>query len=107
MRFPWYRHTDVMVDQVANATDQAASRTYQVICKSFPESLGFESMKGHEKQPRLGIVWQDQSHPEERPGEVVGKGTASVRVGTDTGDARTMRFLRMLMTDVEWARLSR
>lgn len=106
MRFPWYRHTDVMVDQVANATDQAASRTCRVICKSFPESLGFESMKGHEKQPRLGIVWQDQSHPEERPGEAIGKGTASVRVDTDIGDARTMRFLRMLMTDVEWARLS-
>lgn len=95
-----------MVDQVANATDQAASRTCQVICKSFPQSLGFESMKGHKKQPRLGIVWQDQSHPEERPGEAIGKGTASVRVDTDIGDARTMRFLRMLMTDVEWAHLS-
>lgn len=33
-------------------------RSSRVICKSFPESLGFESMKGHEKQPRRGIVWQ-------------------------------------------------
>lgn len=82
-------------------------RSSRVICKSFPESLGFESMKGHEKQPRRGLVWQGQSHPEERPGEATGEGAASVRVDTETGDARTMRFLRMLMTDVEWACLSR
>lgn len=106
MRFPWYWHTDVMVNQVANATGQAASRTCQVICKSFPESLDFESMKGDEKQPRLGIVWQCQSDPEERPGEAIGEGTASVTVDTDIGDARTMRFLLMLMTDVEESCLS-
>lgn len=67
MRFPWYWPTEELVNQVANATGQAASRTCQIICKSFPESRGFESRKGDEKQPRLGIVWQGQNHPKERP----------------------------------------
>lgn len=35
-----------------------------------------------------------------------GESAASVTVDTDIGAARTMRFLLMLMTDVEWARLS-
>lgn len=39
-------------------------------------------MKGHGEQPRLGIVWQSQSHPEEGPGEAVGKGAASFTVET-------------------------
>ena len=66
----------------AKATCQAASRTCRVIYKRVPHSNGFENMMVHGSQPRFGTLWDGQSLPEDRPGEAIGEGAASVTMET-------------------------